>query len=158
MNGTKMGNSWTVIKKCAEMFNIDASSISRCLESQNPYKNKYIFFYSDQYSKELLNTIIDSINNKERYFLFNLEGKSMGISESQYDLYHNKKIFTTSYALKKKNYYIPSKGLIVIPESVFSFKTLNLLLKKQKLNMRNIFKAELYQIKKSLFTLKTVYY
>jgi len=132
MDGTKMGDSWTVVKKCAEMFNIDASSISRCLKSQNPYKNKYIFLYSDQYSKELLNTIIDSINNKERYFLFNLEGKSLGISESQYDLYHNKKVFTTSYALKKGNYYIPSKGLIVIPESVFSFKTLNLLLKKAK--------------------------
>lgn len=74
----------------------------------------------------------------------------MGISESQYDLYHNKKIFTTSYALKKKNYYIPSKGLIVIPESVFSFKTLNLLLKKAEIEYAKYIQSRTISNKKIL--------
>lgn len=131
--GTQIGDTWTILKKCADMFRIDATSISRCLKFHKPYKDKYIFLYVDEYNKELLNSIIGNINNKERYLLFNLEGESLGISNSQFDLYHNKKIHTVSYALKTKKYYIPSKDLIIIPESQYNLQLLMTIINKVKL-------------------------
>ena len=95
-----------------------------------------------------MNSIIGNINNKERYLLFNLEGESLGISNSQFDLYHNQKIHTVSYALKTKKYYIPSKGLIIIPESEYDLQLLMTIINKAKLEKTNIQKAELTLIRK----------
>lgn len=128
IDGKQIGSRWIVINECARFFRIHESNISRCLMKNTIYKEKYIFIYEDEFSHELLNSIKKNRDQKESYHLLNLEGESLGIAKSQYELYHHHKIFTTSYALKSKKYYIPSRDLIIIPDSEYNIKKINAIL------------------------------